>query len=79
MKETQHVQRALELLNEPTMQFGAVHRRKRKNVRYQPYPDRSRPETYKARAYFPGLHQSSHDAMFADQPSDRLYYEIEFE
>ena len=78
MKETQHLQRALELLNEPTMQFGAAHRRKR---RYQPYPHRSRPETYKARAYFPRLHQFRQgrlEAHFEYQPGDQLFYEIEF-
>ena len=80
MKEVQHLERALALL-EPQMQFGAKHRR------YQPYPQpQSRPKRFKARVF----HPKSKRALFATgeqtprghqtpQQTPRVKIEIEFE
>lgn len=76
MKEVKHIKRALELLqpkNEPTMQFGG-----RRHGRYQPYPQKSRPKTYKARTFHRVRPSLLGTGAHRGQPP-RLKFEIEFE
>lgn len=79
MKEVQHLERALALL-EPQMQFGGPKQR-----RYQPYPQpQSRPKRFKARAFHPkskrGLFATGEQTPSGQpQQTPCVKFEIQFE